>query len=329
MNLSNAKDCSIPCNICSSYDIEVLSLIGREWKYLRTVICKECGLVWTDPRPFEVRKYYEKDYRLEYKGTHQPKLKHIYRAAMVALSRFRKIEKFLINGSKVLDSGSGGGEFIYLLSKFGYDVTGIEPNIGYAEYSKQEYNLDVLTGFVQDVDISSNNYDVITMWHVLEHTDNPFQILYHLNSRLKNNGILIVEVPNVEAVCQAPINRFHRAHLYNFNLNTLERVGSKAGFVPIVKEVSIDGANIFMVFRKDKISDPSGSLTIKGNAQQIINIIRKHTNLRHYTSPFPYTRFLRKIAKIFREWNGVKGFSRGKEILDYYYNKYHKNGSHR
>lgn len=316
---SENKVVSVPCNLCGSGKVEELSLTGRERKHLRTVICRECGLVWSDPLPIETKKYYEKDYRLEYKGVFEPKLKHIYRAGMVALNRFRKIERLLFNEAKVLDVGSGGGEFIYLLSGLGYKATGIEPNIGYAEYSKREYGLNVITGFVQDASIPANSYDLITIWHVLEHTDNPFRVLCCLNTWLRDKGVLIVEVPNVEAVCQSPANRFHFAHLYNFNLKTLEKMGNKAGFSSISHDVSKDGGNIFMVFRKDATHTAHEDFKIPGNAMKIIETLRKHTALSHYLSGYPYARFFRKTEKVINEKRAKKGFSKGREILDYYY----------
>lgn len=322
MTNESKEKCSRPCNLCCSYNVETLSLNSRERKYLRTVICKECGLVWTDPIPVRTKKYYEKEYRMEYKGSVEPKLKHIYRAGMIALNRFEKIKNFLRTGTKILDVGSAGGEFVYLLSKLGYKATGIEPNIGYAEYSKQQYNLNIIIDFVEDTELKNDDYDMITLWHVLEHTENPFQVLYKLNSWLKNNGILIVEVPNIEAVCQAPANRFHIAHLFNFNLKTLEKMGNKAGFSLLEQKVSEDGGNIFMVFYKPEIQPVLEGLSIEGNYQRIIEIIRRHINLRHFLSPFPYIRFFRKIKRIFNEKKAIKGFIMGKDILEFYYNRY-------
>jgi ubiquinone/menaquinone biosynthesis C-methylase UbiE len=258
---------------------------------------------------------------MEYKGVIEPKLKHIYRAGIVALDRFKKIESFLYKGAKILDIGSGGGEFMYLLTKLGYETTGIEPNIGYAKYSRREYGLNIITGLVEDIDMSASEYDVVTMWHVLEHTDNPFLVLSHINRWLKNEGTLFIEVPNVEAICQAPINRFHFAHLYSFNLKTVEKIGIKAGFYPIVQEISADGGNLFIIFQKTKVDKVQDNWKIKGNAQNIIKILKKHTNIHHYISPYPYSRFLKKIKRIINERKAIRGFSRGKEILDYYYNK--------
>ena len=133
------ESCSIPCNLCGSTEISVLAKSSRSGKPLRTVICSKCGLVWSDPLPHNPRHFYEDDYRVSYKGAYSPKPKHIFRAGNVALSRYRKIESLLSRSLEILDVGSGGGEFSYLLQTLGNDVTGIEPNKGYAEYSIREY----------------------------------------------------------------------------------------------------------------------------------------------------------------------------------------------
>ncbi len=62
-------DLSRPCNLCNSTEFDVLSTRDRDGEYLRTVICKNCGLVWSDPFPINPSEYYQKNYRILYKGT--------------------------------------------------------------------------------------------------------------------------------------------------------------------------------------------------------------------------------------------------------------------
>ena len=64
-----------------------------------------------------------------------------------------------------------------------------------------------------------------------------------------DQGVLLIEVPNVEAVCIAPAHRFHFAHFYNFNRDALEALGRKAGFEPVQTTTSSDGGNLTSVFR--------------------------------------------------------------------------------
>lgn len=311
------NECKTPCNLCGSRDIDVLSLKDRDGKYLRTVICKDCGLVWSDPRPgeAEVRKYYTEDYRLQYKKTYQPKPKHIFRACKVALVRYGIMKHVLKPGDKVLDVGSGGGEFLYILKKMGYAVEGIEPSEGYSGYSRKEYGLNVHYGFMQDMKLAKGSFDVVTMFHALEHTEDPLSVVQRLKSWVKPSGFLVIEVPNVEAICQSPGNRFHFAHFYNFNTKTLETMGKAAGLQMHGTTLSGDGANITMIFR-NVVPAPMKDSRIPGNYDHIKSAVQRHTVLAHYMSFFPYSRLIAKLAKLVREKKGTSGVKSGKEIID-------------
>src|SRR5262245_51929118 len=118
--------CSIPCNLCGARAVEEVSRRDREGHYLRTVICRGCGLVWTDPRPTaaEEKSFYAENYRLQYKGAWQPKSKHVYRGGRVSLHRFRRLRKFLSPQDAILDVGAGSGELVYLLRGLGFDASG-------------------------------------------------------------------------------------------------------------------------------------------------------------------------------------------------------------
>lgn len=314
-------DLSRPCNLCNSTEFEVLSTRDREGKYLRTVICKDCGLVWSDPFPLNPTEYYQKDYRILYKGTYKPKIKHIYRAAKVALNRYQGLKGYLNGKREVLEIGSGGGEFAYLLSKLGFSVRGIEPNEGYGNYSKTEYNLQVQIGFAQNTEFSPESFDFISMSHVLEHVDNPSLVLKKIHGWLKNDGLLAIEVPNVEAICQSPKSTFHSAHLFNFNQATLSLLAEKSGFTVIKMFLSKDHGNLSLIARKNTELNLSPLLAIPGNYQKIRAIVKGHTPLTHYFSPFPYVRLLSKIPRLLEEKRISENFTEAKAVLDSCYKK--------
>ena len=312
--------CSIPCNLCGSKEVSVLANHSRSGEPLRTLICRECGLVWSDPLPHHPRDFYENDYRISYKGHYSPKPKHILRAGNVALSRHRKIERLLTTPLAILDVGSGGGEFAYLLQTLGHQVQGIEPNKGYAEYSIREYGLNVQVGFVQDVIIPQQSFDLITIWHVLEHTENPFAVLTKLHALLKPQGILVVEVPNIEAICQSPKSTFHEAHIFHFNIATLTRLAEKADFTEISHVVSADGGNITLFLHKAiKANNDVGELTIEGNANRISKIVSNHTSSNHYLTTYPYVRFYHRIRRHCNEKIQTTHFTSGRQLLDQRY----------
>lgn len=305
-----------PCNICGSKNFNVLSTRGREGEFLRTVICRQCGLVWSDPFPITPSKYYEKDYRIKYKGVYTPRIKHVYRAANVAISRYKKIRNYLDGKRDVLDIGSGGGEFLYLISRMGFNAQGVEPNEGYGNYSQEEYGLNVKVGFIQNSEFDDNSFDLIIMWHVLEHTDNPYTILMKVHGWLRDSGLLVIEVPNVEATCQSPKSTFHAAHLFNFNDDTLSLLIEKTGFSVVHRFISKDGGNISLIASKSGIVNNQLSSSIDGNYKKIQSIVNRHTVISHYFSHYPYSRLLKKIFKIITERKASKKYSGGKQVLD-------------
>ncbi len=308
---------SIPCNLCGSGDAEQIRTKDRHGAPLRSVICRQCGLVWTDPRPApeQVREFYAQEYRLDFKGTYQPKPKHTYRSGKVALDRVQRLRDVLKPGMRILDVGAGGGEVVYVLRAMGYDATGFEPNEGYARYAAEVLGLPVRQGFHQDCLVEPESQDVVTMFHMVEHLEGPFEALQNVYAWLRPGGLLVVEVPNVEAVCQQPHTQFHRGHLYHFNLPTLEKTGERAGFSVVSRFTSADGGNIMVVLRKT--SRPvSASWAIPGNYERVASILRGHTAMRHVLSRHPFMRPFRKIASGLEEQHRVRKYRSPRDILD-------------
>ena len=317
-----ASVCSIPCNLCGGRAIEILATRDRNNRSLQTVICHDCGLVWTDPRPSadDTREFYSEKYRRQYKATLQPKMKHVYRDVNRAITRFNRIRSLLVPGMKILDVGAGGGFFPYVVKQNGFAVTGLEPNTGYAEYAREEFQLDIKTGFIQDVDFEKNSFDIITLNHVLEHLEDPYSALCHLRIWLRPGGYLNVEVPNIEATYHAPRKKFHLAHLYSFNPANLRRLAEKAGFTIVDLQIVPGTRHINIILQKPgrQPGEPSSmSSVLPGNYEQIKNIYDAHTTLAHYLSPGPYLRLLRKIAVYAKEKFTVSRFTRGREVADY------------
>jgi 2-polyprenyl-3-methyl-5-hydroxy-6-metoxy-1,4-benzoquinol methylase len=317
MSDSLSSSCSVPCNLCGSTEVEEIGQLDRNRKPLRTVICRRCGLVWTDPRPREeeIVSFYTEDYRLEYKGAYEPRLKHVYRAGRGAIDRYQRIKELLDGEQNILDIGAGGGEFVYVMRRLGFDARGIEPNRGYATYAKEVLGLPIEIGVAQQAEFPAESLSVITMHHIVEHLADPLTILSRVRSWLRDEGWLVIEVPNVEAVCQAPLSRFHSAHLYNFNQRTLEMMGQKAGFTVHQTTLSTDGGVITTIFRK---AATPAKLTgeIPGNCERIKAILNSHTTLGHYLSPHPYIRPLRKLRQHLEETRAIKHSHDGREVLD-------------
>ena len=215
--------------------------------------CTKCGHVQqvNMPSPEELATYYSHHYRSDYKAIHIPKKKHVHRAGRVALERLDMLRAFQGDRRSLLDVGAGGGEFLYLATKRGWDATGIEPNVGYSEFARAEYGVEVRTGSLNDE--ASGCVDVVTMFHVLEHMPDPLASVQRVYERLTRQGLFFVEVPNLIQKDSSPHNIFFKAHVQYFNKDTLLFVTSKY-FECLTIE---DKGNLKAVFRRrDQPKEP-------------------------------------------------------------------------
>ena len=111
--------------------------------------------------------------------------------------RLRFIRKFKPRG-KILDIGCGRGYFLLACRRAGYEVEGIDISDAAAAYVTREFKIPVHVGQVDQFTLPSDTFDIITMWHSLEHTADPNLYLQSAGKWLKDNGVLVVDVPNYE-----------------------------------------------------------------------------------------------------------------------------------
>ena len=235
------------CALCHDNNFKLISEKDSKSKgELIVCFCNSCSMVSQNPIPTEqqVEQYYATEYRQDYKQVFEPKLKHIYRAGNLALDRLGFLTKNNVVSGKLLDVGAGGGEFTYVSSQLGFDSTGIEPNIGYSNYAKDQYQANVKTGQLADVD---GKFDVITMFHVMEHIPDPIKTFKKLYDLLNEDGFLFIEVPNIESFSQSPGNTFFKAHIHYFSAATLIACASQY-FVSA--DLDNSGNNISILFNR-------------------------------------------------------------------------------
>ncbi|MFN9003168.1 MAG: class I SAM-dependent methyltransferase [Alphaproteobacteria bacterium] len=286
----------VPCKICRGHNLEVIGTQGRHFQKLTTTICTGCGLIHSYPIPTkkELDIYYSKQYRREYKGAYTPQRKHILRYSRGSMRRIKQLLQFASQGQKLLDVGSGSGEFVYMASLSGFDVHGLEPHEGYSEYTRKTFGVPIITAPLEKADIAPESYDIITLNHVLEHLQYPLTSLSYLNRWLKVGGLLAVEVPNIETTHHSPINRFHYAHIYNFNHDTLKAMLEKSGFT-VEAHPDFIGTTLFA--RKTGDPDPERIIAMPDNYQRLIHLMSKEVAANNYRKKKPLKRFLSKCRR--------------------------------
>lgn len=190
------------------------------------VQCQQCGLVYLNPRPTRagMARFYQRyhDY-----STNDAWLQRRQ------LERLREVERRREVG-KLLDVGCGKGGFLRAARDRGWRCFGVEISFQ-ASNEARRMGLDVATGRFEDVDYPDSFFDVITMYHVLEHLYDPSEALSKAYQLIKRGGLLVVAVPNFNSL-QAGIFRqrwYHLdapRHLYHFTPSTLKMLLHKAEF---------------------------------------------------------------------------------------------------
>ena len=109
-------------------------------------------------------------------------------------------DRFMVGKSgELLDVGCGLGYFVRRISSFpNWEVVGYEISKAAVEFAQDKLGLEnVLHGRAEEADFPERNFDIITMWDVIEHIPNPDPMLSHLSSLLKDDGFLFLHTPNV------------------------------------------------------------------------------------------------------------------------------------
>lgn len=135
-----------------------------------------------------------------------------------------------------MDIGCGNAYFLSEMQKFGWEVYGNDLSASGCNFAKEKLGLkNIYNADLKSIDFPEKYFDVITMWHTLEHMKFPKEILEKINLILKDNGTLIIEVPNYRSFqpwffkdkCYSvDLPR----HLYQFTPLTLHKLLKKTGF---------------------------------------------------------------------------------------------------
>ena len=122
----------------------------------------------------------------------------VYRIARDFTLSWKKklIERIIPHGSRILDGGCGTGEFLNHL-KHDFQVEGFEPELKVAKWVQQEYQITIHTGNSTNIPKNTKKFDLITMWHVLEHVPDPVEELNRLSGLLNSGGKFLIAVPNI------------------------------------------------------------------------------------------------------------------------------------
>lgn len=204
------------------------------------VRCDHCGLCYTNPRPTErsIFRFYPPDYRPHRRGCKMRQSRRVSPFWSRLLGRPCGERRGILpwpSPGRLLDFGCGAGTFLKTMADQGWEVTGLDAAVGAVQHVREQHGLTALVGTLPHSDLRPGSFDVVTMWHSLEHVHNPLAILREAYKLLVPGGKLIVATPNIESI---PFAVFGRSwfgldvprHLMHFGPRTLSATLQAAGF---------------------------------------------------------------------------------------------------
>jgi len=233
------------CIICDSNNNHIY-LKSRDIRYntseniFNLTKCNNCGLIYLNPRPTknEILKFYPSDYRTRTTLSSEDLAKRKEKFKKKFLYYIFKNPWFIDKniGKSILDLGCGSGELLIFFKDIGFEVSGIEIDPETSQFLKNTYNLNIHN---QDMDSSfpfpDNSFDIVVARHSLEHTHNPLRVLLEIKRVLKQNGQLILGLPNIESfIAKLTVENWNDLdlprHMYHFSPETISLLLTKAGF---------------------------------------------------------------------------------------------------
>lgn len=209
------------------------------------VQCPNCNFKFTNPRPSEseIGKYYESEEYVSHSNSKKGIINTIYHwVRSYSLNKKVKLinQEFYdttdknTNTKALLDIGCGTGEFLATAVSNGWSGKGIEPNDKARAQAISNYRLDV-SNQNGIGDLHKESFDVITMWHVLEHVHTLNERVGEIYHLLKTGGKAIIAVPNCISFDAETYGENWAAydvprHLYHFTPDTMKALFSKNGF---------------------------------------------------------------------------------------------------
>jgi len=202
--------------------------------------CDACGLGFLDPRPDQdelndlYRSGYFQSHYDEGLKADSPEMKRRLSQETHRIRFFRGLKR----QGRLLDIGCGMGYFLFACRLYGYSVEGMDISADSAAYVRSELGVPVSVGTIGEVDYSPESFDVITMWHFLEHAREPARYLDKARQWLKADGILVVDVPNYRGTDARKMWERWTGwslpyHFYHFTPETLKGLLEKHGFLTI------------------------------------------------------------------------------------------------
>lgn len=229
------QPCQHPADACELQFRAFDYISGEPFQVAR---CRACAQVVTVPVPADIGKYYPAGYYGDAQGRRFPAAMEWLQDRMYALRAARVLAK--LKGKKnprVLDIGCGRGLLLRAFQRQGCEVMGTEFSDGACKFAREVLSIPVKVGLIHELKFPDQSFDVVIMWHVLEHVSDPRPTLAEVSRILRPGGIFLVGVPDFGSP-EARLTQagwFHLdipRHLSHHTRGSLEQSLRNAGMQP-------------------------------------------------------------------------------------------------
>lgn len=276
----------VPCLFCGIHEEKLRFHDGP----FRVVECGRCGHVYVNPRLPRERLYemYQEDYwtsdrAKDFGYTQYLDEKDLY------LRTYRRrstlLAPYRAEPGRILDVGCAAGFFLAVMKEQGWDTTGVEISAPMVDYARQELGLEsVHRGDLLTVDLPPRSFDVITLWDVVEHMEEPGTHLRRARQLLLPGGFLVIETQNVAALFPRLVGRRwqhykHEEHLHHFHPESLGRLLAGAGFEVIENTPRRGGKVVSMEFIVERLGKLHPVLSVLAAPLRLVKNASLYVNL--------------------------------------------------
>lgn len=284
----------LDCLLCGSKNFELLSEKSRYGIMMSVVICKDCGLVQTNPLMTEtsLHEFYNSEYREIDQGLQSPNEGFFLRQFNHGRNIYKYIERITrkpIKNKFIVEIGTGAGGILKFFKEKGNKVFGLDIDSEYIEFGKEQ-GLNLEIGTLNQLSALDRKPDLVICSHVLEHLRDPVRELQKIRTYMHNSSILYAEVPGIKFLHfsyeQNLVRYLHDAHTFHFTLNSLINCMKKAGFQFITGNEVINS-----LFKIGSIEDD-----YRNEFDSTIQFLQELEKIRN--NPFDVNRIKFKIARI-------------------------------
>ncbi|MEM7109202.1 MAG: class I SAM-dependent methyltransferase [Bacteroidota bacterium] len=254
------------CPLCEGSDIQNdrivtdYSITKEEFALSK---CLTCGFLFTNPRPTEdhLSKYYQSSEYISHQNKTHTLINKVYSIARKYTLKWKLnlISRYVEKG-KLLDIGCGTGHFLQTMQKAGWQTWGVEPDATARKMAKQLVGNNLVHNDLNA--LPQKKFDVITLWHVLEHISELNHQLNQIKQLLIRRGRLFIAVPNHKSFDADYYQNFWAGydvprHLYHFDKDTMSKVSKKIGLKIVdVLPMKLDAYYVSLLSEKYKGSGP-------------------------------------------------------------------------